>query len=540
MDIFSNVELFSVGMAAAAIGILGFVVFFNKRNSITNKSFLFLAVMTILWSAFNFLIDRVAEHNTLTVLRTATFFAVWHAFSFFQLFYVFPEDKVQFSRAYKYALMPFIVFVSLLTLTPLVFSEMVPTADGTLRAINGPAISLFSLAVVGMIIGGFIVLLGKFHKAIKIDRSRFKFVVVGSVITFSLLVVFNFVFPALLDNSKFIQFGAVFMFPFVAFSAYAIIKYHMLDIKVISTEVLAFVVTLVALLQIIFSNSFIETMFNISIFILILIFSIFLLKSVRKEVKQREEIQKLANTLREANARLKELDKMKSEFVSFATHQTRAPITAIKGYTSLILEGSYGNVSNDMKEAVHRIHKSSNSLAIVVEDYLNISRIEMGTVRYDFKTLDLRKLVEEVVQEFTPVVKKDGLELKVDIDKNGKYKAKIDEGKIKQVLTNIIDNSVKYTDKGHIEVSVSQDEKKNKIQVKISDTGVGIKKETMPKLFKKFSRAKDANETNIHGTGLGLYIAKTMVEAHEGGRIWVESKGENMGAQVYVEIDAIK
>ena len=62
----------------------------------------------------------------------------------------------------------------------------------------------------------------------------------------------------------------------------------------------------------------------------------------------------------------------------------------------------------------------------------------------------------------------------------------------------------------------------------------------MPKLFKKFSRAKDANETNIHGTGLGLYIAKTMVEAHEGGRIWVESKGENMGAQVYVEIDAIK
>ena len=327
---------------------------------------------------------------------------------------------------------------------------------------------------------------------------------------------------------------------YTAVMSYAILKLHFLNVKIIVVQLLTFGVWIAMSVQFFLVDTLQAKLMQGLLLVFVLIFGILIIRSVQKEVAQREEIQKLANTLREANARLKELDKMKSEFVSFATHQIRAPITAIKGYTSLILEGSYGDVSSDMKEAVHRIHKSSNSLAIVVEDYLNISRIEMGKMKYDFKVLDFGKLVLEVVKELTPSIKKDKLELLINIETGKEYEAKIDKEKMKQVITNIIDNAIKYTEKGSIEVSVYKNKRSDKLIAKISDTGVGIKKATIPKLFKKFSRAKDANETNIHGTGLGLFIAKTMTEAHKGGGIRVESEGNGKGSQFYVEIDAVK
>jgi len=142
-------------------------------------------------------------------------------------------------------------------------------------------------------------------------------------------------------------------------------------------------------LEVVFSEDFTQILFRSSVFILVLVFSIFLLKSVRKEVALREKVEVLAKSLEKANIRLKELDKLKSEFVSFATHQIRAPLTAIKGYTSLIQEGSYGDVSQEVKGAVDKISQASHSLVLVVEDYLNISRIEMGRMKYNFAITDL-------------------------------------------------------------------------------------------------------------------------------------------------------
>jgi signal transduction histidine kinase len=245
-----------------------------------------------------------------------------------------------------------------------------------------------------------------------------------------------------------------------------------------------------------------------------------------KEVAQREKIEKL--------------DKLKSEFVSFATHQIRAPLTAIKGYTSLIQEGSYGDVSEEIKDVVDKIHQSSYSLVLVVEDYLNISRIETGKMKYNFVNADFGKLIRQTAEELTPNIEKAGLDLSIDIDDGGKYMAKIDEGKMRQVIVNLIDNAIKYTKKGSIKVSLTKDGKKGKLLATVSDTGIGISKETILKLFSKFVRAKNSHEVNIHGTGLGLYLAKEITTAHKGGRIWAESEGEGKGSQFYVEIDIVK
>jgi signal transduction histidine kinase len=300
------------------------------------------------------------------------------------------------------------------------------------------------------------------------------------------------------------------------------------------------VLSIVTFLEVIFSQGLNQIIFRSSIFILVLIFSIFLLKSVRKEVIQREKIEELAKQLTKANVRLKELDKLKSEFVSFATHQIRAPLAAIKGYTSMIIEGSYGEISKKMKGVVDKIYKSSESLVLVVEDYLNISRIEIGRMKYDFKILDFGKLIREIVQELTPNIKRAELNVSINIDESGEYKANIDEGKMRQVIVNLIDNAIKYTKKGSITISLSKSGDTGKLLASISDTGVGISKEMMLKLFSKFIRAKNASDVNIGGTGLGLYIAKQMTEAHSGGRLWVESKGKGKGSTFFVELDAEK
>lgn len=541
MDILNNLDLLSVGVAIAGIGILGFVVYFNNKDSVTNRSFLYFSIATILWGIVNYSSYQFSNETVvLWLFRFIMFFAVFQAFFLYRLFQVFPKKEFEFSERHRKTLVPIVIITAITTLTPYLFSNLTGDiiAGEVAQVAKGPGLFLFAFVSIGLVLRGLYLFLRRTWKSGANEQKSFIFILIGTFIMFGLIIAFNFILPAFYNKPKYISLGAVFIIPFVAFTSYAILKHKLFDIKVVATATLTFVLSIVTFLEIIFSQGLNQIMFRSSVFVLVLVFSIFLLKSVRKEVTQREEIQKLAKTLEKANVRLKELDKMKSEFVSFATHQIRAPITAIKGYTSLILEGSYGDVSNKMKEAVRRIHKSSDSLAIVVEDYLNISRIEMGTMKYDFKVLDLGKLLKEVTQELKHIVINDGLEFKVNIDESKEYKVKVDEGKVRQVITNIIDNSVKYTDEGYLEVSIEKYEKKGKVRVKISDSGVGIKKQTMSKLFKKFSRAKDANETNIHGTGLGLYIAKQMIQAH-GGRLWAESEGENMGAQFYIEVDAI-
>ncbi len=246
-----------------------------------------------------------------------------------------------------------------------------------------------------------------------------------------------------------------------------------------------------------------------------------------------KQVKKRTMELTVANARLQELDKLKSEFLSFASHQLRSPLTAIKGYASLILEGTYGKIDKKAQEPVDRIFQSSNALASMVEDFLNISKIEQGGMKYDFQMTDFKKLVETVIAEQEPNVKNRKLELKFEAQKGINYDVKIDAGKIKQVIMNLVDNSVKYTPKGSVSLLLRETD--HALQLEIRDTGIGFNKETLPKLFAKFSREKNANKINIQGSGLGLYLAKEIIEAHHG-KIWAQSQGEGKGASFFVEL----
>ena len=331
--------------------------------------------------------------------------------------------------------------------------------------------------------------------------------------------------------------GNYFIIFYIVFITYAILKYNLFSIKVIATEFLTFITWIFLFIRALLADNFKDQVIDWSLLILLVVFGIFLIRSVIKEVNQREKIEKLATDLETANVRLTELDRQKSEFVSFATHQLRAPLTAMKGYASMILEGDMGTMSDEVKMGVSRIFDSTKTLTNIVDDYLNLSRIELGTMKYVFDVMDFKTLVEDIVAELKPNIEKSGLKFTFTAE-NGDvdYRITADRDKFKQVIENLIDNSMKYTPKGSVALSLAFDRPKHKFVFMIKDTGIGIDPEVLPHLFAKWSRAGNANKTNIKGTGLGLFVAKEIITAHHG-TIRAESPGEGKGSTFIVEID---
>lgn len=320
----------------------------------------------------------------------------------------------------------------------------------------------------------------------------------------------------------------------LVFLGILITKYKAFDLKVVGAQML--VLALVALIgsQYFFTTTATTTVLISVTLLLSLIGGYFLVQSVKKEVKQREQLEELTEKLEVANEHLKVLDKMKSEFVSIASHQLRSPITAIRGYVSMLLEGSYGKFPEKGQEVLERIGESSKFMAASIEDYLNVSRIEAGNMKYELSDFNLKEQAEKVTDELRASALKKGLVLVFRSDVTGSAMVNADIGKTRQVISNFIDNAIKYTPQGTVTVVAHDDPTKKKMWVTISDTGIGMSKETLGEVFDKFIRAKNANQINVTGTGLGLYVAKKMA-AGMGGKVWAESEGEGKGSQFHIE-----
>ena len=391
---------------------------------------------------------------------------------------------------------------------------------------------LFAEAIyVLMILFSFVVAWLKSDRAKKIQIS-----VVASAIILFFAVFSSTEYIATITNVYEINLYGLFVLPiFLIVMVFAITNLGMFKIRFLGTQLLVYTLIIMISSQFLFLESSTDAALNIITLLVTVLFSLILLRNTKKELEARIQIEVLAHDLGTANTRLQELDKQKTEFVSFASHQLRSPLTAMKGYASLILEGDYGPVSDDLKKAAQIIFDSTKTLAAVVDDYLNVSRIELGQMKYDFSIFDLKGLVQDVVDELKPNVEGAGLQLEFVPKVDGKYDIMADKEKLKQVITNIVDNSVKYTPHGKIVIGLESVGKK--IRLSIKDTGIGISKDTIPKLFSKFSRATNANKTNIRGTGLGLFIAKEIVTAHKG-KIWVESEGDGKGSSFYLEIES--
>jgi len=215
----------------------------------------------------------------------------------------------------------------------------------------------------------------------------------------------------------------------------------------------------------------------------------------------------------------KRIEHLKNEFVSTVSHELRTPLTVIKEGVSQVLEGILGKVNANQKRFLSISLEGIERLARIVDDLLDISRIETGKLELKKEKVDLVGLVKGLVLAFKSSARFKGVEIKTHFPEEG-ASLYIDEDRIAQVFTNLIDNAVKFTEKGQIEVSIV-DKDHESVECSVSDTGKGISEVDLPKVFGKFQQfhRKPAQK----GTGLGLAICKGIIEAHKG-RIWVESK----------------
>lgn len=442
--------------------------------------------------------------------------------AFYLLYLTFEKKDLPF----KMKLFLFCVYLPMIIFIPTKFT-LSEFEINTCLATEGPIAKYYTYALEALLT---VIIIGySVHKYRSPKEANKKEIVSLSmgVVLFLFAFAWGNIIGSFTDDWQLGQYGLFGMPIFTAFLAYSIVKYKTFNIKLIGTQALV-----IALWIALFAVLFIRTIENVRVIvsltlILFLIVGIILVRSVKREVEQRERIEKLARDLEVANEKLKELDQMKTEFLSLATHQIRSPLTAIKGYSSMLLEGDFGEMPIKARGAVKTVFASCQHLIDIVEDFLNISRIEQGRMVYNKENLNLKDLVKEATTELMPNAEKKGLRIDLQITDQTPLIITADKNKMKQVLHDLIDNAIKYTKTGGIEVRVLRDQLNAEVMVK--DTGVGMDKKDMDRLFNKFSRATDAFKQNVTGTGLGLYIAQKMTEAH-GGKIQAESQGRGKGS----------
>jgi len=223
-----------------------------------------------------------------------------------------------------------------------------------------------------------------------------------------------------------------------------------------------------------------------------------------------------------ANERLKELDHLKSDFVSHVSHELRTPLTAIKGAVDLVLREIAGPLTEKQIHYLTRVRSNTQHLAGLINDLLDLSKIESGRIEVKSSRVSLTGLVHEAVEALRPVAAEKVIALEASI-REPSILVWADRDKINQVLMNLIGNAIKFTPvQGRITVSASRNGEES-VQVSISDTGPGVPPNDREKIFAKFYQIAEVNGENSKGTGLGLAISKALVELH-GGKIWVESE----------------
>ncbi len=230
----------------------------------------------------------------------------------------------------------------------------------------------------------------------------------------------------------------------------------------------------------------------------------------------------------------KELDDVKNDFISLLSHELKSPLVPIISYSDLFLQGILGKIDEKQKEAIQSMKESANNLLAMIEEILDISRIERGTMRYNYSDFEISQLIIETINSEKGFAESKGL--KIIYENPQKITINSDKTKVSRALHNLINNSIKFTDKGKI--TITSEKEKNNLILKVSDTGIGIPESKKEGIFTKFYQADSSLSRNYQGTGIGLYNTRINIE-ELGGNVSFESK-EKRGTTFIIKLPLTK
>jgi len=534
-----TIEILLGALAFVATTVLGAAIFFRRPRSWTHRLFFILAFLIDVYIVVNFLSlhppDTTAA-SQLFWIRIVMFVTSFIGPVLVLLVHTFPGDTIRLRRVYHYLLVGLMSASALASIFPFVFRG-IHYPDGEPIPIPGVGMPIFLLDFIGLFILSFAILIYRYRHTTGEERARHVHLLLGVLASFSLMGLTTVLFVVVLQTSSFVFLGPLVPVILLAFIAHAIVKHGLFDMKVIATQAFVVILWIFLFAKIFVAESFSALFVDVLVFLAVFLFGFLVVGSVRREVVQRKELEKLASRLHATNMRLKELDRLKSEFLSFASHQVKSPMTVVKGYASLIYDGTYGVVSDKVRDTARKIVRSADTMIALVNNLLDSRRIEEGRMEYSFETVPVGALVKGVVDGLRALAEEKHLILTFRTSAGGAA-ASLDRQKFEQVVQNLVDNAIKYTEQGRVEVGVRLGNAKEHVIVSIRDTGLGLSSDLLTRLFDQFIRGKGVMK-RIRGTGLGLYIAKQVVLAHKG-TIVADSPGEGKGSTFTVTVPVVK
>ena len=249
-----------------------------------------------------------------------------------------------------------------------------------------------------------------------------------------------------------------------------------------------------------------------------------------------QKIDDATRELQESNKQLRKMDETKDEFMSIASHQLRTPLTSIKGYLSMLLDGDMGKVTPDQHKVLDEAYRSSERMVSLITDFLNVSRLQTGKFIIDHIETDLRKVVQDEVDSLRQSAASRSLSLRLHVTHSHIPLLYIDETKIRQCIMNFIDNAIYYSSP-NTTIHIHLDIVRSNVEFFVKDTGIGVPADQQDRLFTKFFRATNAHKRRPDGTGVGLFLAKKVIDGHGGEIIFhsQENKGSTFGFMLPVQ-----
>ncbi|MDP2637021.1 MAG: histidine kinase N-terminal 7TM domain-containing protein, partial [bacterium] len=421
--------------------IIGIFVYAQNKRSAAAKRFSLFALSVVIWGIGYFLwqVSKNPEAALFWVRFLMAGAILIPILNFhFVVTFLKKETTQKLPLLLGYALFAFFFFANA---TPFFVKGVEPKMEFPFWPEPGMLFHPFLLLWFLYVAYGVFLLLRERAKAAPVARAQIEYILFATAVGYGGGIT-NFFLWYDIPISPIGLFGPAL---YVGIVAYAMVTQRLFGIRLFLTQLLVAFLSLLLLINVILSRNLFEYLWKGTLFGAFLIAGYLLVKSVMNEIKQREELQK---TYR----KLQELDKAKSEFLSIASHQLRAPLTAIKGYLSMLMEGTYGTVGEQQKRPMQNVYDSNERMIKLVNDLLNISRIESGRVEMKMEEGSVEEILESVVQELQVKAHEKRLDLVFERPTESLPLVRIDREKMRNVVLNLVDNAIHYTEKGRVTV----------------------------------------------------------------------------------------
>ncbi|MFZ3011633.1 MAG: ATP-binding protein [Minisyncoccia bacterium] len=513
--------------------LVSFYAFWNGRQFLLNKLLFVISILFSLWT-ISTLIAWTNIHGHFIAFVWSFFSLILGLISIFCIYFIYVFlNKKDITAKIKMILLALITPILLLAPTYLNLSGF------NITNCDAFDFEWFPFKIYGTFLGilamvWILVLIIRQYRVSTYDFRR-QIVLMGTGIELFLFSFFGMEFLAtyftrigIFTDSALELYGLFGMVIFMIYISILMVRFNAFNIKLLATQALIWGLVILIGSQFFFIQVPINMVLNGFTFMASIILGYFLIRSVKKEILQKEELIKLTINLRT-------LIKQRESLVHLVTHKVKGSFTRTKFIFAGILDGTFGEISPEIKKVAEQGLDFDNGGIQTVDLVLNVANIQNGLIKYDMKQINFKDIVMGIAEEKKLAAENKGLKIETEI-KDGSYQTIGDTFWLKEVVNNLIDNSIKYTKEGKITVELEN--KENKILLSIKDTGLGITEEDKKNLFTEGGRGKDSVKVNVDSTGYGLYTVKLIVDAHKG-TVSAQSEGPGKGSTFLVELPVV-